>query len=1336
MALGPSVQKVHRPIVLATTMALVSAGAIGAQTQDQKSKPSSPTPGRLTGEPASQLAKLNRQIEELVDAGQFEEAMAPGREVLEIHTRLQGAEHPETVAARHNLDLFKELASVPAEGRRAIGLTFVDLRRANVLNGKKAHAEAEKIKRNVIETRRRWLGKDHLLVATGCESLAMDLRVQRRTAEAQPLHQEALEIRRKVLGEDHPDTAGAYNDLAADLYAQDQFAQAQPLFQKALDIHRRVMGEEHWNTAVFYSNVASTLEKQGWLAEEKQRRFADALPLRRRALEIYCKVLGEDHPDTAGAYNDLADNLDQQGQHGDAQPLHQKALDTFRKALGEGHPRTAAAYRKLADNVHEQGRYADAQPLFQKALDIYRKTPGEVHPATAAAYNGLANNLVSQGRYADAQPMFQKALDISRRTLGEDHESTKAVYHNLAATLASQRRFAEALPLLLKALERPPHSAMAYSTLARILDELGQYDEAWSVYQKALELNRRVNGENHRTTADIYDKLADNLENLGRFIDTMPLHQKALEIRRKVLGEDHPDTADSYSKVALDLKKQDQFADALPLNQKAMDIYRKTLGEDHHDTALSYCRTAHSLFELGRIPEAISHWTASAERFERSRRALSTSGLGRSQAAADDPRRLLALALASQGQAGEAWRRWESSLGRGLLDDLSARRLRPLKAEQRDQEVNLVGEIQQLEEQIGRLSQEARIRGQALLEYLRRRRDTVRGQLAELEQAIETQDGACGGRTASLEEIQATLPPDAALVGWLDEKRIRRVSLHWACLVAAKGAPVWVRLPGTGADGAWTESDDRCLDDLRAALVSRDPGCRELAARAARQRLAPLAPQLEGLRRLIVLPSPELTGVPVEVMLEAWKDARPLVVSYAPSGTMFAHLAKGGARRTDARKLLAVGDPLYDQPSSSSSLGPRPERGVLVTEVVYPNNWHGGIEPGDVLLSYDGREVVNTEQFKELSREAREKRRSRAQSEPFKPMVTVWRDGGTLSFVLDPHYQSMKFRRPSDLSASLQRPSLPRVPGTRPGLPRVPGTRPGLPPMPGTRPGFARRLTLPVLLDDGDEIPVPARIAEILRPLEKPSLPRLPGTRFEVLAIAELFPAADVTMLVGASATETEVQRLAKSGGLAHYRFLHFATHGTVNPDLAMSSALMLVPGPNDPANASTVPSDGRITAEQILTTWNLDAELVVFSACQSGLGRKVHGEGYLGFAQALFIKGARSLVLSQWSVSDAATALLMERFYQNLLGKRPGLTQPMPKADALDEAKRWLRNLTKDEVIGGTTRLQKRGTVTSLTPPGPSAPSQPAQQPLPTGQRPFEHPQFWAAFILIGGPN
>ena len=130
-----------------------------------------------------------------------------------------------------------------------------------------------------------------------------------------------------------------------------------------------------------------------------------------------------------------------------------------------------------------------------------------------------------------------------------------------------------------------------------------------------------------------------------------------------------------------------------------------------------------------------------------------------------------------------------------------------------------------------------------------------------------------------------------------------------------------------------------------------------------------------------------------------------------------------------------------------------------------------------------------------------------------------------------------------------------------------------------------------------------------------------------------------------------------------------------------------------------------------------------MLSGCETGLGRRASGEGYLGFSQALFLAGARSLVLSLWKVDDQATALLMVRFYENLLGKREGLPAPLPRAEALGEAKRWLRGLTATEAGEQAARL-----------PRGAERAKPAA--TPAGVHPYAHPHYWAGFVLIGDPG
>jgi CHAT domain-containing protein len=172
------------------------------------------------------------------------------------------------------------------------------------------------------------------------------------------------------------------------------------------------------------------------------------------------------------------------------------------------------------------------------------------------------------------------------------------------------------------------------------------------------------------------------------------------------------------------------------------------------------------------------------------------------------------------------------------------------------------------------------------------------------------------------------------------------------------------------------------------------------------------------------------------------------------------------------------------------------------------------------------------------------------------------------------------------------------------------------------------------------------------------------------------------------------------------------------------------LPDPLEQALSDKPVFDGRLSVREIQRGWKLKAELVTLSACDTALGRNAGGEGFVGFTQALLISGASSVCLSLWKVDDLATSLLMQRFYQNLLGKRDGLRSPLSKAEALREAKSWLRNLPPEEVPV-LARKEPRKPLKARSEPRTSLKGYD-----PSTTMPFDHPYYWAAFVLVGDPD
>src|SRR5262249_26833021 len=175
----------------------------------------------------------------------------------------------------------------------------------------------------------------------------------------------------------------------------------------------------------------------------------------------------------------------------------------------------------------------------------------------------------------------------------------------------------------------------------------------------------------------------------------------------------------------------------------------------------------------------------------------------------------------------------------------------------------------------------------------------------------------------------------------------------------------------------------------------------------------------------------------------------------------------------------------------------------------------------------------------------------------------------------------------------------------------------------------------------------------------------LPGTRKEIEEITRIY-GREATVKLGQDVTKIAAQKESPN-----YMVLHFATHAWLDDRIGLNSGLALSQ-PEALGLKVEKTDNGLWQAWEILERTRLKADLVVLSACMTGLGQEVRGEGIIGLTRAFQYAGAKSVVVSLWSVSDASTAELMSAFHQELrrgAGKDVALQKAMV---AVRNNKKW----------------------------------------------------------------
>ena len=960
-----------------------------------------------------------------------------------------------------------------------------------------------------------------------------------------------------------------------------------------------------------------------------------------------------------------------------AAPIAMLCLLALRVAAGAEDP---AALEKQARSLEEAHNYAAAEKAYRALLAARTRQHGRLHAATADAANAAARMCFQQANYAEAAKLYRETLAIRQKVLGPDAHDTAWSRHCLAWVVYSmgnaaeaRRMYARCLPALEKALGREhPTVADCLVNSAAVAKALGERAEAARRLQRALGIYEQKLGKDHPNLAVCLYNLGVLRGEQGRLSEAVALLKRGLDLRQKHHGPQDPAIAHLLNAIAVLHGKQGLYAEAEAEYQQSARIYEKVFGEGHPLGAAPVGNLGELYVKQGRLADA--------------RLCLHKSlGMLEKRHGPRSPSLLTTLTNLAVLEAVEK----QFPKAQGFLDRAIA-----------------IGEAAFGPDHPGILSP---LRNRAVLAVDMGRPEeawayAVRARRA-LRRARRSGAATALGRAALVQALspRASLPGIALMLGKQTDV-LALVEEEQALALRDLLAQAQVQA-SVGLPPAEREALDAALAELNrcSAAVAN--------ARRAGRPLRSLADNLERAERAYDTLQARLNSQYERFAAQGRRSLTSADIQRIPA--LDGHTAAIGWVTFDERTWAYIvrknGVTWIDQ---SQTMTPG-EANRLVGEVLDSRRkWPQDTPPAEPLLAL-----------------------YRARLEPALPRLQGVRHliliaqgwpailpAGMLLVKPPPKDKADLAKWPwlSNAFAVSTVPSLTALEALSRKKRGGAGHARSLfaigdPPFSSRQ--LAQMRAAPAAPPDTPQ--TDGLLALLRASAAEPGAapPRLPGTRREIQLLADLFGARAITLLLGPAATERALVQTSRRGDLKPYRYIHFATHGLAHAERPELSALLLsLAEPDDHY-------DGVLHMREIFHL-ELNADLVVLSACQTGLGKQFAHEGMVGLATSFFVAGARSLVVTLWNVPDASTALLMRRFYTSL---RAGT----PKAEALREAKAWLRGLTRAEIAA----LGREGPLLADLTRGLGKPVAEPKGHL-TGDRPFAHPYYWAGFVLTGDPR
>ncbi len=851
-----------------------------------------------------------------------------------------------------------------------------------------------------------------------------------------------------------------------------------------------------------------------------------------------------------------------------------------------------------ANRLWRAGKNAEALPIAQRAFSIREKELGAENSDTGQAVFTVANIYSDLGEFDKAESLFKRALEIKEKALGKDHISIASILNNLGV----------------------------------LYKDKGDFVKAESLYQRVLEIREKNLEPDHLLIAGVLNNLAGISREKGNFEKAEIYYKRALQIRENALGLDNPDVATSLNNLA---NLYDDPTKAEPLYKRALAIKEKFYGAEHQEVA-------QPLYNLAILYVGINEF-AKAEPLCLRALSIVEKTLGTEHPFTSYPVNLLAQIYKNTGDYEKAETLYKRAIA---IKEKTLGAYHPHLAGTYLNLANLYAVKGDIDKAI-----ENETRGNEILEYnialnLAAGSENDKFEYLRTLDYIENQTLSLNFLTAKNSQAATNLAVTTVF------RRKGRV------LDAMSDSLSVLRR-------RFDKQDQVLLDNLNnatAKLVSVVmEGPKELKSEEYEKKIKSLEQQRENVEAQISQKSAGSYEKTKPVLLN---DIQELV----PKDTVLIEFAVYTPR---LQKGFEFGMGAIHDPQNT-------EKAHYAAFIVSSN---GEIRAKDLGEINEINRSIN--EFRSALRDPQNKNVKQigrtVDEKLMQPIRTLMGDAKHLLISPDGNLNLIPFEALVDEKGKylIENYQFTYLTSGRDLLRMQTARKSKSNSMIIANPLFGEPSNQLIAgIDSGKDLRKKSRNRQSItatRDLSETYFAPLGGTLQEARSIKTLFP--DATFLTEALATETALKQVSSP------KILHIATHGFFLQDTVNALEKSVEPAKRKTDANSTIENpllrsglafaganerkkgadDGILTALEAsgLNLWG--TKLVVLSACETGLGEVINGEGVYGLRRAFVLAGTESLVMSLWSVSDYTTRELMTNYYKNLkqgLGRGEALRQ------------------------------------------------------------------------------